>query len=72
MTSQLSLNLGIFRTSVSLSYLQEEEAEKVEKVDYSVVLDTQNECRRECQLIKSHLHLWKRSVDEACVIEQCL
>ena len=40
MTSQLSLNLGIFRTSVSLSYLQEEEAEKVEKVAYSVVFYT--------------------------------
>ena len=40
MTSQLSLNLGIFRTSVSLSYLQEEEAEKVEKVAYSVVFET--------------------------------
>ena len=39
-TSQLSLNLGIFRTSVSLSYLQEEEAEKVENVAYSVVFDT--------------------------------
>ena len=40
MTSQLSLNLGIFRTSVSLSYLQEEKAEKVEKEAYSVVFDT--------------------------------
>ena len=40
MTSQLSLRLGIFRTSVSLSYLQEEEAEKVEKVAYSVVFHT--------------------------------
>ena len=40
MTSQLSLNLGIFRTSVSLSYLQEEEAENVDKVAYSVVFDT--------------------------------
>ena len=39
-TSQLSLSLGIFRTSVSLSYLQEEEAEKVENVVYSVVFDT--------------------------------
>ena len=41
MTSQLSLNLGIFRASVSLSYLQEEEAEKLEKVAYSVDFDTQ-------------------------------
>ena len=39
-TSQLSLSLGIFRTSVSLSYLQEEEAEKVENVVYSFVFDT--------------------------------
>ena len=49
MTSQLFLNLWIFRTLVSLSYLQEEEAEKVEKVAYSVVFDS-NECRRECHL----------------------
>ena len=40
MTSQLFLNLWIFRTLVSLSYLQEEEAEKVEKVAYSVVFDS--------------------------------
>ena len=40
MTSQLSLNLGIFRTSVSLSYLQDREAEQVKKEAYSVVFDT--------------------------------
>ena len=40
MTSQLSLNLGIFRTSVSLSYLQDREEEQVEKEAYSVVFDT--------------------------------